>query len=225
MLAVNKETLAVLRRLGLNQYESKTYLALMSTPARTATQLSDVAGIPRPRVYDVLAKLEKRGFVVTKPGRPARYSAVNVSTAIGTLKRERQSELDRELNELEGLEKALSKHLDSQPAMKSEEGEVFVISDRKNIYSTLEELIKQSKEHIVLSSNREGLARKRKEYGALLHLAQKRGVNVRIVEGPKRAAIVDDHSLLFLNDGAKGKEDRAAWIQSKFVAGAMREVL
>ncbi|MFC2174563.1 TrmB family transcriptional regulator [archaeon] len=223
---MNKESLGVLRRLGLNQYESKTYLALMSTQASTATELSDVASIPRPRVYDVLAKLEKRGFVMSQPGRPARYSAVPVSVAVGALKRDKKRELDKELSELDKLETQLGKHLDDTSAPVGNEGEVFTITDRKSIYSALEELIKQSNTHIVLSSNKEGLARKRKEYAPLLHLAQKRGVNVRMVEGPKRAAIVDDHSLIFLNDGkGSAKADKAAWIKSEFVSKAMRKLI
>ncbi|MCK4327295.1 MAG: TrmB family transcriptional regulator [Candidatus Diapherotrites archaeon] len=223
---MNKEIIGVLRRLGLNQYESKTYFALTSSKASTATELSDVASIPRPRVYDVLAKLEKRGFVVSQPGRPARYSAVPVPVAVGALKREKQRELDKELNELAKLEKQLGKHLEGAVLPAGEEGEVFTITDRKSIYAALEELIRQSKEHILLSSNKEGLARKRNEYGPLLHLAQKRGVAVRIVEGPKRAAIVDDHSLIFLNDGmGSAKEDKAAWIRSGFLSKAMREVI
>jgi len=222
---VNKETLGVLRRLGLNQYESKTYLALMSTRASTATELSDVASIPRPRVYDVLAKLEKRGFVVSQPGRPARYSAVPVAMALGALKREKKRDLDKELSELDKLEDTLGKHLENQAVPAGEEGDVFTITDRKTIYAALEELIKQSKDHIVLSSNREGLARKRKEYGPLLHQAKKRGVDVRIVEGPKRAAIVDDHSVIFLNEGKSAKDDKAAWIKSGFVSKAMKELI
>lgn len=225
MVAVNKETLAVLRRLGLNQYESKTYLALLSTAARTATELSDAAAIPRPRVYDVLAKLEKRGFVITQPGRPAKYAAVPAAAAIGSLKRERRGELDKELTELDRLESALAKHVGSEPLPIAAEGDVFVLSDRRNIYSTLEELIKQSKSHVLLASDAAGLARKRREYGALLHLAQRRGVNVRLVESPKRAAIVDNHSLIFLNNGANDREDRAAWIRSGFVSNAMRKIL
>jgi len=225
MLSVNKETLAVLQRLGLNQYESKTYFALVSSRASTATELSDVANIPRPRVYDVLTKLEKKGFIVTQPGRPAKYAAVPVSTAIGTLKREKKEALEKNISELESLEKRLSKRLDASNIPITDEGDVFVITDRKSIYSALEELIKKSKSHVLLASNKQGLARKREQYGSLLHLAQKRGVSVRLVESPKRAAVVDDHTFIFLNNGLKSGEDKAAWIRSPFVAKAMREVL
>lgn len=225
MLSVNKETLAVLRRLGLNQYESKTYLALISSSASTATELSDVANIPRPRVYDVLAKLEKKGFIVTQPGRPARYAAIPVSGAVGTLKREMRENLNKELSELDKLEIRLSKQLDTGEVPVNDDGDVYIITDRKSIYATLEELIKKSQNHILLASNKPGLARKRDSFAPLLHLAQKRGVKIQITESPKRAAIIDDHSFIFLNDGMKGKEDKVAWIKSPFVAKAMREIL
>ncbi len=225
MLSVDKETLAVLQRLGLNQYESKTYLALASSRASTATELSDVANIPRPRVYDVLTKLDKKGFIVTKPGRPAKYAAVPISTAISTLKRERKDNLEKEIAELDNLEKRLSPKLSGENSPMTDEGDVFVITDRKSIYSAIEELIKKSKGNILLASNKQGLARKREEYGPLLHMAQKRGVNVRLVESPKRTAVIDDHTFIFLNDGLKGEEDKAAWIRSPFVADAMRKTI
>ena len=127
---------------------------------------------------------------------------------------------------LGALEKRLSKRLDSNNMPSTDEGDVFVITDRKSIYSALEELIKKSKSHVLLASNKRGLARKREQYGPLLHLAQKRGVDVRLVESPKRAAVVDNHTFLFLNDGlGDGEEDKAAWIRSPFVADAMRKVL
>lgn len=225
MVHVDKETLAILRRLGLNQYESKTYLAMISTKACTATELSDAANIPRPRVYDVLAKLEKKGFVVNQPGRPVKYAPVPISIAINSLKREREREVQKEMNELEKLKKKLDQHLGEQVAPTAKEGEVYILIDRKSIYATLEELIKHSKTNILLASNKDGLARKRKAYGPLLHMAQKRGVEVRLVESPKRAVVVDNNSMIFLNDGTNEKEDKAAWIHSSFVSKGLREIL
>jgi sugar-specific transcriptional regulator TrmB len=222
MLVVNKETLALLRRLGLNQYESKTYLALVNTDSATATELSDMASIPRPRVYDVLAKLEKKGFVITKPGRPTKYNAVKTNAAIAALKREREDVFKREVTELEKLEQKLVETIGTNTVERASGEEVFVINDRRNIYSTIGDLIDRAKTHVVLHSHKEGLMRKREEYGAQLHRAMKRGVRVDLIEGTKRFAVIDDHTFLFLNDPQDPKNDKAAWIKSPFVANAFR---
>ena len=223
MLCVNKETLALLRRLGLNQYESKTYLALVNSSASTATELSDIANIPRPRVYDVLAKLEKKGFVVTKPGRPAKYSAVPLSAAVHALKKEREESYKKEVGELERLEEQLLSQIATSTIESSSEEDVFLVSDRKNIYATLADLIDKAQEHVCIYSHREGLARKRNEYGPRLHKAQKRGVKVKLVESQKRLAVVDDHALIFLNNASDPRNDKAAWIRSRFAAQNLKE--
>lgn len=225
MLTVDKEVLAILRRLGLNQYESKTYLALVSADASTATELSDAANIPRPRVYDVLAKLEKKGFVMTRPGRPTRYAAISVGTALNALKKEREESFNKEVSELDSLEELLSSALVTGVPEQSSGEEVFVIKDRKNVYATLEEKISNAKKHVFIASTKEGLHRKRKHYGKLLHDALKRGVRVKFVENPARIVIVDDHAFIFLNDSRESKNDKAALIQSKYVAGALKEHL
>lgn len=225
MLSVDKETLAVLRRLGLNQYESKTYLALASTEANSATELSDIANIPRPRVYDVLAKLEKKGFVMIRPGRPARYAVVPISNAIASLKKEREEEHRKGLEELEKLEEKLLATLDVLHMEKPSEEDVYVIKDRRNIYATIGDLIERAQREIILSSHKEGLQRKREEFGELLHKARKRGVNVRLIENTKRFIIIDDHAILFLSDMQDPRNDKAAWIQSPYIANALKEKL
>ncbi|MCD6523225.1 MAG: TrmB family transcriptional regulator [Candidatus Diapherotrites archaeon] len=223
---MDKETLAVLRRLGLNQYESRTYLALVTGGAKTATELSDVANIPRPRVYDVLAKLEKRGFVIAQPGRPTRYAAVPIKTAIASLKKERAEAHKKEIEELEKLEQRLMSYLSTIPEQEAIKGEVYVLKDRRNIYAAIGELISNAKKHVILASHREGLQRKRNEYGSLLHKATKNGVKVKLVENPNmRLVIVDDHAFLFLVDAKDDKGDMAAWIKSRYVADALRSVL
>ncbi len=53
--------------LGLNNYESKLYLAILRG-ARTPSEASEKSGVPLPRVYDTVKSLESKGLVV-KNGR------------------------------------------------------------------------------------------------------------------------------------------------------------
>jgi HTH-type transcriptional regulator, sugar sensing transcriptional regulator len=53
-----------LKNLGLSQYESSCYLALVSWHPVNGSQLSRRSGIARSRIYDVLRNLIRKGFVL-----------------------------------------------------------------------------------------------------------------------------------------------------------------
>ena len=57
-----------LTRLGLTSYEAKAYLALVRRDSSTAAQVARLAGVPRQRIYDVLASLVEKGLASTRPG-------------------------------------------------------------------------------------------------------------------------------------------------------------
>ncbi len=65
-----------LRGIGLNLYERNLYVALLVKKVATASELSDLSGVPRARAYDVLMSLEQKGFAVIQNGSPFRYVAV-----------------------------------------------------------------------------------------------------------------------------------------------------
>jgi sugar-specific transcriptional regulator TrmB len=58
-----------LAALGLNQYESKAYAAVVSHGQAPAATIAKTSGVPYGRIYDVLAALEARGLVRNLPGK------------------------------------------------------------------------------------------------------------------------------------------------------------
>lgn len=81
--------------LGLNTYEAKAYLAMVLRQSWVAGELATQAGIPRQRIYDVLARLVERGLALDRPGRVTRFSAVDPDTAIQRLIAVQRQELDQ----------------------------------------------------------------------------------------------------------------------------------
>src|SRR6266851_3460317 len=81
--------------LGLTSYEAKAYLALMRRDSFAAAEVSRLAGIPRQRIYDVLATLVQKGLASQRPGTPAKYTPVSPEIAIERLLATRREELDR----------------------------------------------------------------------------------------------------------------------------------
>jgi sugar-specific transcriptional regulator TrmB len=86
-----------LTRLGLTMYEAKAYLALIRRGSSTAAEVARIAGVPRQRIYDVLASLVERGFASTRPGRVVNYVASSPDAAINHL----VSDHKRAVDELE----------------------------------------------------------------------------------------------------------------------------
>jgi len=72
-----------LHEMGLSEYETSAYLGLLSMGKATAKEVATAGDLPQSRVYDILDKLETKGFVVTQPGRPKKFGAVEPERAIG----------------------------------------------------------------------------------------------------------------------------------------------
>ena len=72
---------------GLNIYETKVWLALLSKGIISAGETAELSGVPRSRTYDVLESLEKQGFAIAKIGKPTKYIAVKPTVVLEKLKR------------------------------------------------------------------------------------------------------------------------------------------
>lgn len=58
------DLLDTLQSIGLTQYESKTFIALVSNGSNTPFQISKISGIPRARIYDTLDSLVDKGLAM-----------------------------------------------------------------------------------------------------------------------------------------------------------------
>jgi len=153
---------ARLQKLGLNLYESKAYLALLSKGTLTAKDLGRSASIPQSRTYDVLESLTEKGFAVSTPTSPTAYAAVSPSRTLGShyssekkKVQERAAKVQEEAaEELESLSEAylaLTKELPT--AARGEAGapaaEVWVIQKRENIENAMVTMIQEAKRELL----------------------------------------------------------------------------
>jgi sugar-specific transcriptional regulator TrmB len=65
-----------LTQLGFSQYEAKTYVGLLVNGEQTGYALSNLTGVPQPKVYETLRRLLERGAVIQLLEKPATYSAI-----------------------------------------------------------------------------------------------------------------------------------------------------
>ena len=88
-----------LQQLGLNAYESRSYLVLLGHPKFKALELAARAHVPRQKIYEVLDSLVEKGFAQVVQEKTKLFSAVEPSLAIpGYLGRKRQT-LEQELTD------------------------------------------------------------------------------------------------------------------------------
>ncbi len=85
-LPLSGEAKKVLHELGLTQYETRAYLALLNKGALTASQVSEYAEVPYSKIYEVLASLEKKGWIKAERGRPSKYYPKSPSEALEAAK-------------------------------------------------------------------------------------------------------------------------------------------
>jgi sugar-specific transcriptional regulator TrmB len=83
-----------LLQLGLTEYETKAYTALLNMHLCTATQASERSGVPRTRIYQVLESLQRKGWVRVYSGVPLLFQAVEPSIVFEKVKEDYAELLD-----------------------------------------------------------------------------------------------------------------------------------
>lgn len=161
---------SVLEKLGLSDYEARSYVALVVKNHATADELSDVSMLPRTSVYKALRSLEEKNYVTATVGRPTTYHPVPVE--------EVRARTLKELNEM--FDK-----LASIKGMLSEKGTpqlVFTIIDKKRVMAKIGDMIESAKRTIMISSP--VIAEIRGVHGQLFKDAMNRGVKIVVITLP-----------------------------------------
>ena len=231
-MIVQKDFLNKLKDFGLNSYESKLWVALLSRGVSTAGELSDISNVPRSRAYDVLESLEKKGFVIVKVGKPIKYLAVPPTEVVERVKKKVMEEADQRnkvlsnLKESDVLEELSTLHTEGvklvDPTDKS-----GAFRGRDKVHEHLTTMVKNAQNSITLMISKDGLERKYDFLAAPLKKAVKKGVKINVVvpatanktilkeisqfanvsnnvKGNARFCLVDnDQMLLFLTDDKK----------------------
>ena len=88
-----------LQQLGLNAYESRSYLVLLGHPRFKALELAARAHVPRQKIYEVLDSLVEKGFAQVVQERTKLFSAVEPSLALPAYMASKRQFLEQELTD------------------------------------------------------------------------------------------------------------------------------
>ena len=88
-----------LQQLGLNAYESRSYLVLLGHPRFKALELAARAHVPRQKIYEVLDSLVEKGFAQVVQEKTKLFSAVEPALAIPAYMVRKRHMLDQDLTD------------------------------------------------------------------------------------------------------------------------------
>lgn len=233
---------------SLNIYETKVWLALLAKGVASAGEISEVSEVPRSRTYDVLESLEKRGFAISKLGKPAKYIAVKPHVILekmkaNTLKHAQTKVLSldklketQEYTELKDLyENGISpvKHEDLSGALKG----------KSTIYNHIKEILENAKKEAIICTSAKEFSEKQRFFSNTIDKLLKNKINVKVaLSGPEseikklstklkikikpinlsaKFFLVDKEQILFLlSEAGLAEEQIAIWLNTEFFTSA-----
>ncbi|QCS44160.1 TrmB family transcriptional regulator [Natrinema versiforme] len=133
-----EEAVTTLEGLGLTEYESRCFVALVRLSKGTAKEISQVADIPRSRVYDTIERLDRKGLVNVQQTEPRQYKAVPVETACRRIREDYDSRINAAENALGQLE---------EPDSKDDEG-MWAITQKDHITDRIVMFLEEAEETV-----------------------------------------------------------------------------
>lgn len=245
----SKQLIDQVKLLGLNSYEAKIWTALLSRGVATSGELSDIAGVPRSRSYDVLESLESKGFVIMKLGKPIKYIAVPPVEVIERLKQRIKQETEvraRMLEEFRGTElfESLAELHESGIVSVDPTDITGIIKGRKPIFQKVSELMSNASEDVVIMLSAAEITKNRR---MLSNAIEKNtgspkitvltddtsrsildGTTMRMSKTNARAIICDNKDVIFMLTDVHDihpSYDTAIWVKSPFFASTLTNLI
>ena len=133
------EIISKLKDIGLNEYQSKVYIAMLKKYPATGYEISKLANIPQSRAYDTLKSLENLHIVTVSSTNPITYTPIKPKELTKRYKRKIDSTID-----------FLNKKL---PDVKDDDytEPILSITGKTKIIDKTIELIKGAKKNICIS--------------------------------------------------------------------------
>ncbi|MBB6097250.1 sugar-specific transcriptional regulator TrmB [Deinobacterium chartae] len=173
-----------LQALGLTEYESKAYTALLALGRAAPARIARQAQIPRPKIYETLERLEARGLATRVQQSPLEYAPLSAREYMDRARRSFSERLD-------ALDRSLAR-LTPDPAPEA----VYPLHGEAAIVSLAENLVENARRTLHLAGD---------DLGQLEHLEQAtpRGVQVvrATVENLPPIAAAGQRPFLVARDG------------------------
>lgn len=193
-MSVDEKDVAALQRLGLTEYESRIYLAVVRLGSIKASEVSFHGGIPRTKTYGVVRELERKGLLNVTPGKPEIFSVRSPAELLMPLVTSLESGVKESTSLIQRLARVYEANAVVKDRYPKEAREMWVIEGRGNVLAKMNELFGGASKSINYYASSNGLIRAYRANSESLEKARKRGVDVRILSAisPDNAAVVHE---------------------------------
>jgi len=145
-LSISERTKKALQDLGLTEYETRAYVALLQKRSMTAGEISEIAPVPYSKVYEVLGSLERKGWVETESGRPSKYYPRSPLDALEATRLRRERLLKASETQILG---ELTPIFDKRESR--ERPDIWIVRGEFNIMSKIRETVEKSAKEILVA--------------------------------------------------------------------------
>ncbi len=236
----------------LNIYETKVWLALLSRGIASAGEVAELSGVPRSRTYDVLESLEKRGFAITKIGKPVKYISVKPIEVIEKIKNITLQEAQEKINSLVNL-KDTQEYIELEQLHNSgispiKSNEITgSLRGRSNILSRLRELLESSNKEVLICTSVSDFENKSRVLIPALEKVIKNNIKLKLalsgevdkikrlnarlnlkakqIDSKARFFIADKKEVLFMVTPENAEEEMGVWLNSSFFSESLSAIL
>ncbi len=237
---------------NLNIYETKVWMALLSKGIASAGEVAELSGVPRSRTYDVLESLEKRGFAITKIGKPVKYISVKPTEVIEKMRINTVHEANERVRNLSTIKDTpeygeLERiHSTGISLIKSHEI-TGALKGRSNVISRVRELILDAKREVIITTSALDFEDKSRVLIPALEQAAKNNVKIKlalagsperikkvtarlnikpsITNSTARLYIADKNEVLFMITPENAEEELGVWLNSSFFVESLRNIV
>lgn len=232
---------------GLNIYETKVWLALLGKGIASAGEIASLSKVPRSRTYDVLESLEKKGFAITKLGKPVKYIGIKPKTILEKIKNNVRKDAEdkigsltkvKETQEFVQLEELYREGINP---IKREDISAS-LSGKSNITNYLKEILQNAEKEVIICTSAEDVKSKEKLFKQTLGELNKKGIktkfalfgderlikalekiletNIIKTEIQSKFFLIDKKEILFYLSLDSSESDTAIWVNSEFFTQA-----
>ncbi len=237
---------------NLNIYEAKVWLALLSKGIASAREVADLSGVPRSRTYDVLESLEKRGFAITKIGKPVKYISVKPTEIIEKMKSAVMQDAQERVNSLANL-KSTSEYTELEQLHNSGIAPIKShditgsLKGRSNIMARLKELLENAKNEVMIATsvsdfedksrilipaleklNKDNIRIKISLSGdsdKIKRISSKHNIKIKQSDSTARFFIADKKETFFMVTPEHSEEEMGVWLQSPFFTTSITQII
>jgi sugar-specific transcriptional regulator TrmB len=244
-----QELTRMLVRYDLTPNQAKVYLFLSKIGVKTASEISKALKIPRTETYHLLSTLQQKGIIFSVFGKPTKFNAVGLDESLEILlnnEKNRLAELESGKDSLIKLWKIIPDYAENDK--ESQDNKFQSLQGRNSILVKLEQMIKESKENILVLGTDADF--KRFYFTEFTELLEKTKSNLRILtdftentpnifeDMPSKTVkkiddknredfcfiIKDDSEVIFFISNNKVKDMLAVWTDSKAFVTTLRSL-